>query len=94
MDLFSVSIWPSVTRIPLRLTHTDDIRFGVGIPVLHKTPEFLEKTGYKNPTDPKDVAFQYAKDYQGDMFDYFTSHPREGASFNHVMGGVMAHQAG
>ncbi|GLA73908.1 hypothetical protein AtubIFM55763_004843 [Aspergillus tubingensis] len=28
------------------------------------------------------------------MFDYFTSHPREGASFNHVMGGVMAHQAG
>ncbi|OJI80340.1 hypothetical protein ASPTUDRAFT_937004 [Aspergillus tubingensis CBS 134.48] len=68
--------------------------FDVGIPVLHKTPEFLQKTGYKNPTDPKDVAFQYAKDYRGDMFDYFTSHPREGASFNHVMGGVMAHQAG
>ncbi|PWY75785.1 S-adenosyl-L-methionine-dependent methyltransferase [Aspergillus eucalypticola CBS 122712] len=67
--------------------------FDVGIPVLHKTPEFLQKTGYKNPTDPKDVAFQYAKGYQGDMFDYFTSHPREGASFNHVMGGVMAHQA-
>lgn len=80
--------------VPLRWTHADDTRFDVGIPVLHKTPEFLQKTGYKNPTDPKDVAFHYAKDYRGDMFDYFTSHPREGASFNHVMGGVMAHQAG
>lgn len=27
------------------------------------------------------------------MFDYYKSNPREGASFNQVMGGVMAHQA-
>ncbi|GKZ85515.1 hypothetical protein AnigIFM56816_011483 [Aspergillus niger] len=67
--------------------------YDFGIPVFHNTPEFLQKTKYQNPTDPKDGIFQYAKNYQGDLFEYFTSHPREGASFNHVMGGVMAHQA-
>jgi hypothetical protein len=28
------------------------------------------------------------------MFDYYASHPREGESFNHIMGGVMARQTG
>lgn len=28
------------------------------------------------------------------MFNYYAAHPREGESFNHVMGGVMARQAG
>ena len=65
------------------------------IPCSFKLPEYLAQTGYRNPTDPKDGIFQYAKDCKGkDCFDYFNENPREGASFNHVMGGVMANQAG
>lgn len=56
-------------------------------------PEFLQKTGYKNPTDPDDGIFQYTKGYKGGLFEYYTANPREGASFNQVMGGVMAQQA-
>ncbi|KAI9648455.1 hypothetical protein NHQ30_003089 [Ciborinia camelliae] len=56
-------------------------------------PEYLQKTGYKNPTDAADGVFQYAKDYKGNLFQYYTEHAREGTSFNHVMGAVMADQA-
>ncbi|KGO46621.1 O-methyltransferase, family 2 [Penicillium expansum] len=61
--------------------------------VFFKTPEYLKKTGYANVTDPEDGVFQYTKDYKGDLFAYYNDNPREGASFNHVMGGVMADQA-
>lgn len=57
-------------------------------------PEYLAKIGYKNPVDPADGVFQYTKGWNGDLFHYYDAHPREGQSFNHVMGGVMAHQAG
>ena len=57
-------------------------------------PEYLAQTGYKNPLDPSDGVFQYTKGWKGDMFHYYESHPVEGESFNHVMGGVMANQAG
>lgn len=68
-------------------------RYDASIPCFYKMPEFLQKTGYKNPIDPSDGIFQYAKGYKGDLFQYYTANPREGTSFNHVMGGVMAHQA-
>ncbi|KAI2465128.1 S-adenosyl-L-methionine-dependent methyltransferase [Annulohypoxylon bovei var. microspora] len=63
-------------------------------PCFFKMPEFLAHNGYKNPVDPNNGVFQYAKGWKGDMFDYYKSHPVEGASFDHVMGGVMANQAG
>ncbi|KAI0379429.1 S-adenosyl-L-methionine-dependent methyltransferase [Hypomontagnella monticulosa] len=63
------------------------------IPCFYNMPEFLSKTGYKNPTDPADGVFQYAKKWKGDLFQYYDSHSREGQSFNHVMGAVMAQQA-
>lgn len=63
------------------------------IPCFYKTPEYLQKTGYKNPIDPEDGIFQYTKGYKGGLFEYYTANPREGDSFNHVMGGVMAQQA-
>lgn len=56
-------------------------------------PIFLSQTNYKNPVDPDNGVFQYAKGWKGDMFHYYQAHPVEGASFNHVMGGVMANQA-
>ncbi|KAL1866897.1 hypothetical protein Daus18300_006600 [Diaporthe australafricana] len=68
--------------------------YDASLPCFHKMPEFLQKTGYRNPTDPADGIFQYAKGCKGDdCFQYYAANPRECASFNHVMGGVMAHQA-
>lgn len=64
-------------------------------PLNLKLPEYLAQRGYKNPSDPRDGVFQYAKNCTGlDCFGYFDQNPREGNSFNHVMGGVMANQAG
>ncbi|KAL8640803.1 MAG: hypothetical protein Q9228_002317 [Teloschistes exilis] len=56
-------------------------------------PEYLAKTGYANPSAPDDGIFQFTKRSKGNLFDYYNSHSQEGASFNQVMGGVMAHQA-
>ena len=56
-------------------------------------PEYLAQTGYANPIDPQRGIFQYTKGFHGNLFDYYNSHQQEGESFNHVMGGVMAHQA-
>lgn len=64
------------------------------IPCFYKMPEYLARTGYKNVTDPVDGVFQYTKGWKGDLFQYYDANPREGKSFNNVMGGVMAHQAG
>ncbi|RYP72849.1 hypothetical protein DL769_004364 [Monosporascus sp. CRB-8-3] len=63
-------------------------------PCFFRMPEYLARNGYKNPVDPTDGVFQYAKGWKGDMFHYYDAHPVEGDSFNYVMGGVMAHQAG
>jgi len=65
------------------------------IPCFFRMPEYLAQTGYKNPADPKDGVFQYTKGCKGeDCFHYFEKNPREGTSFDHVMSGVMANQAG
>lgn len=64
------------------------------IPCFYKMPEYLAKTGYTNPNDPSDGVFQYTKGWKGDLFQYYDANPKEGNSFNNVMGGVMAHQAG
>jgi hypothetical protein len=57
-------------------------------------PEYLARTGYVNPENPANGIFQYTKGFKGGLFEYYDSHPEEGASFNNIMGGVMAHQAG
>ncbi|KAJ5405945.1 hypothetical protein N7465_007229 [Penicillium sp. CMV-2018d] len=64
------------------------------IPCFHKAPEYLARTEYKNPTDPSNGIFQYTKSFTGDLFEYYDTHPEEGKSFNNIMGGVMANQAG
>lgn len=64
------------------------------IPVFYKMPEYLARTGYVSPEDQADGIFQDAKGFKGTLFDYYDSHPVQSASFNHIMGGVMAHQAG
>lgn len=65
------------------------------MPCYFKLPRYLEQTKYRNPVDPSDGVFQYAKDCRGkDMFHFYQENTVEGESFNHVMGGVMATQAG
>jgi hypothetical protein len=55
----------------------------------------MAKTSYRDPVDSSDGIFQYTKNCEGkDLFQYYRENMREGASFNNVMGGVMAHQAG
>ncbi|KAK3940206.1 O-methyltransferase-domain-containing protein [Diplogelasinospora grovesii] len=54
------------------------------LPIFYKMPIYLAQNGYRNPVDPTNG---------GDMFHYYQAHPVEGASFDHVMGGVMANQA-
>lgn len=64
------------------------------IPCFYKMPEYLANIGYKNPSNPTDAVFQYAKGWKGDLFQYYDTHPRQGKSFNNLMGGVRVHQAG
>jgi hypothetical protein len=70
------------------------ISYDATLPCFFKLPEYLARTDYKVPLDPANGVFQYTKGWKGDMFDYYAANPREGESFNHVMGGVMARQAG
>ena len=72
----------------------DKLSYDATIPCFFKMPLYLAQNGYKNPLDPANGVFQYAKGCSEDMFQYYVSHPVEGESFNQVMGGVMANQAG
>ncbi|KAI4592216.1 hypothetical protein KJ359_011455 [Pestalotiopsis sp. 9143b] len=64
------------------------------IPSFQALPSWLSQNAYKEPKDPANGVFQLAKGWKGDLFSYYDANPREGASFNQVMGAVMAHQAG
>ncbi|KAK8045535.1 O-methyltransferase [Apiospora rasikravindrae] len=68
--------------------------YDISLPCFYKMPEYLQKTGYKEPADPRDGIYQYTKGHTGDLWQYHSDHPREGTSFNHALGGKMAHQAG
>ncbi|MCJ1317167.1 hypothetical protein MMC15_002490 [Xylographa vitiligo] len=63
------------------------------LPIFYKMPIYLAQNDYRNPVDATNGVFQYTKAWKGDMFHYYQTHPAEGASFDHVMGGVMANQA-
>lgn len=70
------------------------IRYDATIPCFHKLPEYLAHNEYKNPSSSSDTVFQYTKGCKEGLFEYYDSHPRESKTFNDMMGGVMAHQAG
>ncbi|KAH7305261.1 S-adenosyl-L-methionine-dependent methyltransferase [Stachybotrys elegans] len=59
------------------------------LPCFYKMPEYLAKTGYKNPTSQGDGIFQYTKGCKGTMYDYYEQNSKEGATFNNIMGSVM-----
>ncbi|OJZ88481.1 hypothetical protein ASPFODRAFT_44168 [Aspergillus luchuensis CBS 106.47] len=67
-----------------------DSMFIDSLPVFHKTPEFLKKTGYKNPEDPYNTPLQYAYKSSGTCWDWFREHPVALQRFNTFMEGTRA----
>lgn len=43
--------------------------------VMSKLPEFLESTGWRNPTDSKHALFQFASGGEQDIFSWLHEHP-------------------
>ena len=81
--------WKQLTIFITHASHSYDAT----LPIFYKMPIYLAQNDYKNPVDATNGVFQYTKAWKGDMFHYYQAHPVEGASFDHVMGGVMANQA-
>lgn len=69
-----------------------DCRYDIIDPMFQKVPEYFEKTKYKNPSDARNGVFQYTKNVEGDLFEYFAANKEDGERFNNIMGGVMMHQ--
>ncbi|KAL5119044.1 hypothetical protein ACEQ8H_002968 [Pleosporales sp. CAS-2024a] len=55
--------------------------------------KFLEETGWKNPSEPRDGFFQYANHTKLHLFDYLATQPELGADFNMFMGAVGGSQS-
>ncbi|KAL4913627.1 S-adenosyl-L-methionine-dependent methyltransferase [Aspergillus aurantiobrunneus] len=60
------------------------------LPVYHKTPKFLQETGYKNPADPLHGPFQYAHQTSLSCWDWLARNPGAMDRFNTFMEGSRA----
>ncbi|KAL5001374.1 S-adenosyl-L-methionine-dependent methyltransferase [Aspergillus recurvatus] len=63
------------------------------LPGFLKAPEYLATTNYTTPRDPENGIFQAAKGFKGSLWQWYEQNPELGASFNQLIGGVMANQA-
>jgi len=61
------------------------ISFVTVAPQYQVLPDFLRKTGYKNPTDPLHTVFQDAFKTEVHQFAWFAEHPENLAYFNDFM---------
>jgi len=50
--------------------------------------KFLESTGWKNPSEPRNSLFGYANNTKLHLFEFFATQPALSADFNTFMGGV------
>ncbi|KAJ5696845.1 hypothetical protein N7536_007257 [Penicillium majusculum] len=57
------------------------------LPIIQKTPEFFQKSGYKNPGDPVDGPFQHAYNTTGSCWDWLAKNPDALDRFNTFMEG-------
>lgn len=62
-------------------------RFVDFLPIIQKTPEFFQKSGYKNPGDPKDGPLQHAYNTSGSCWDWLAENPEALDRFNTFMEG-------
>ena len=54
-----------------------------------KAPEYLQKVGWKSPTEPHDGFLQYAHQTKSGVFEFLMEHPSLFADFNLFMGNTM-----
>ncbi|KAL2883199.1 hypothetical protein SGCOL_001389 [Colletotrichum sp. CLE4] len=47
-----------------------------------KMPEYFSKTHYTNPQDSSSTVFQYAHQWDGDLWSYYQAHPKQQEQFN------------
>ncbi|CAI7576054.1 unnamed protein product [Penicillium discolor] len=57
------------------------------LPIIQKTPEFFQKSDYKNPGDPMDGPFQHAYNTTGSCWDWLAKNPDALDRFNTFMEG-------
>ncbi|MCJ1392314.1 hypothetical protein MMC18_005181 [Xylographa bjoerkii] len=57
------------------------------LPSYLKLPEYLAKTGYKNPQSPTDGPFQYGLQTSSHFFEWLQTRPRNFETFNNHMAG-------
>lgn len=55
------------------------------LPIIQKTPEFFQKSGYQNPGDPNNGPFQHAYNTTGTCWDWLAKNPDALGRFNTFM---------
>jgi len=73
----------TIPALEAGINHTYDI---VGRSTM-ALPDFLQKTGYQNPSDPKHCPFQDAYHTEDNLFEWFPKHPEDLDFFNLWMTG-------
>ncbi|CAG7947210.1 unnamed protein product [Penicillium nalgiovense] len=66
---------------------TMDSLFVDFLPIIQKTPEFFQKSDYRNPGDPKNGPFQHAYNTTGSCWDWLAKNPEALDRFNTFMEG-------
>ncbi|KAJ6006798.1 hypothetical protein N7451_004742 [Penicillium sp. IBT 35674x] len=66
---------------------TMDSLFMDFLPIINKTPEFFQKSEYKNPGDPNNGPFQHAYNTTGTCWDWLAKNPGALDRFNTFMEG-------
>ncbi|KAI9666748.1 MAG: hypothetical protein M1831_001523 [Alyxoria varia] len=62
-------------------------------PTFGKLPEYFRKNGYRWPSAPDQLPFQYGLDFRdGDFWDWIKSDERASASFNSLMSAYASNQ--
>lgn len=69
------------------LTKHDQFSFMDFLPIIQKTPEFFQKSDYKNPGDPINGPFQHAYNTAGSCWDWLAKNPDALDRFNTFMEG-------
>ncbi|KAL2827220.1 S-adenosyl-L-methionine-dependent methyltransferase [Aspergillus cavernicola] len=62
------------------------------LPIMQKTPEYLEATNYQNPEDPLRAPLQYTHNVEQDGFAWLCEHPDALTRFNNFMEGQRANR--
>lgn len=66
--------------------------YDINIPIYEALPAYVAHNGYKNPRGPPSAtAFNWAKNYDGTLFSYWSERPQEEKEFGLVMKGYANH---